>query len=181
MALYTDSQGCQGCQGLCVRHVCHRHRRPTSRLSRANWLRFPSPSLNIYAPARPLQTESTYYQTINLPVMSGLLNKLTDQFSNQNKQQGSSSSGGLLHKVTDAVTGQKHPQDYQNQPNPQGSGYGYGAGPGRGAYQQSGYAGILSLTSIASPDNSELTVSSRPSGRIFGSIWQLRRTARLYR
>jgi hypothetical protein len=36
---------------------------------------------NIYAPARTLQIESTYYQTTNLPIMSGLLNKFTDQLS----------------------------------------------------------------------------------------------------
>ena len=69
-------------------------------------------------------------------IMSGLLNKLTDQISGQKPSQGSqqSSSSGLLHKVTDAVSGQKHPQDYQSQPGAQ-MGPGYGAGPG---YPQSG-------------------------------------------
>merc|ERR1712072_522382 len=73
--------------------------------------------------------------------MSNLLKKFTDQLSGPNNQQNSSSSGGILHKVTDAVTGQKHPQDYQNRPNPQTSGFGYGAGPGSGGYQNSGYPG----------------------------------------
>merc|ERR1711939_221242 len=100
-----------------------------------------------------LQSENTWPSTFNLLIMSNLLKKFTDQLSGPNNQQNSSSSGGILHKVTDAVTGQKHPQDYQNRPNPQTSGFGYGAGPGSGGYQNSGYPGILGVTSIPLPDS----------------------------
>lgn len=48
--------------------------------------------------------------------MSNLLSKLTNQMSGQQTTPGSQqSSSGILHKVTDAMTGQKHPQDYQSQ------------------------------------------------------------------
>ncbi|KAK5311203.1 hypothetical protein LTR93_011803 [Exophiala xenobiotica] len=69
--------------------------------------------------------------------MSDLLSKLTDQLSNQKKSQGGqqSSSSGILHKINDAVTGQKHPQDYQTQTNTNFSSPGFG-GMGGGAYQQ---------------------------------------------
>ncbi len=115
--------------------------------------------------------------------MSGLLNKLTDQLSNQNKPQGGQqapSSSTLLHKVTDAVTGQKHPQDYQNHPDSQSSGYGYGAGPGPG-YQQSGHPGILGPLSILSPHRDWLTVDPRRPRWIFGWTRQSGRTGRPYR
>ncbi|KAK5425296.1 hypothetical protein LTR34_011271, partial [Exophiala xenobiotica] len=73
--------------------------------------------------------------------MSDLLSKLTDQLSNQKKPQGGqqSSSPGILHKINDAVTGQKHPQDYQTQTNTNFSGPGSG-GMGGGAYQQAGHS-----------------------------------------
>jgi hypothetical protein len=50
--------------------------------------------------------------------MSNLLGKLTNQLSGQKTTSGSqqSSFSGIQHKITDAVTGQKHPQDYQSQP-----------------------------------------------------------------
>ncbi|KAH0182586.1 hypothetical protein KCV03_g10266, partial [Aureobasidium melanogenum] len=88
--------------------------------------------------------------------MSNLFSKLTEQMSSSQKSQ-QSSSGGLVHKLTDAVTGSKHPQDSQGQsslfnnqqrPNPgsQEGGYGehqqpqYGASYG-GGYAQGGYGG----------------------------------------
>ncbi|KAL7649330.1 hypothetical protein ACMYSQ_012171, partial [Aspergillus niger] len=51
--------------------------------------------------------------------MSNLLGKLTSQISGQKTTPGSQqSSSGILHKISDAVTGQKHPQDHQSQPPP---------------------------------------------------------------
>jgi len=54
--------------------------------------------------------------------MSSFVNKLAGQLGSSaysasaTSQQGSSStSGNLMHKLTDAVTGQKHAQDYQGQ------------------------------------------------------------------
>lgn len=78
--------------------------------------------------------------------MSNLLSKLTDQLSNQNKPQGGqqSPSSGIPHKVNDAMTGQKHPQDYQTQTNTSFAGGEYG-GMGGAGYQQSGHLGILIL------------------------------------
>ncbi|KAK5093323.1 hypothetical protein LTS08_008929 [Lithohypha guttulata] len=72
--------------------------------------------------------------------MSNLLSKLTDQLSNQNKPQGGqqSPSSGIPHKVNDAMTGQKHPQDYQTQTNTSFAGGEYG-GMGGAGYQQSGH------------------------------------------
>lgn len=39
---------------------------------------------------------------------------MADQLSGQKPSQSSSGSSGLMHKMTDALTGQKHPQDSQN-------------------------------------------------------------------
>lgn len=84
--------------------------------------------------------------------MSGLFDLLTDHLSDQKKppvgQQ--SSCSGLLHKINDALTGQKHPQDYQNQPKPNtfGSGYGGAGGPG---YQQSDHSDIICTSKTALP------------------------------
>merc|ERR1712058_97041 len=50
----------------------------------------------------------------NIIVHSSL--NISFQMSGQKQSTGSQQpSSGLLHKFTDAVTGQKHPQDYQNQ------------------------------------------------------------------
>lgn len=61
--------------------------------------------------------------------MSGLLNKVVDQLGGQ-KPAGSqqSSSSGLLHKLTDAATGQKHAQH---------------AGPMPAGSQQSSSSGLM--------------------------------------
>lgn len=49
--------------------------------------------------------------------MSGLLGKLAGQVPGQKPSfQASGGSSGLIHKVTDAVTGQKHPEDSQGYP-----------------------------------------------------------------
>ncbi|KAJ5238364.1 hypothetical protein N7468_002983 [Penicillium chermesinum] len=53
--------------------------------------------------------------------MSGLLGKLAGQVSGQQSGQPSEGSSGLVHKVTDAITGQKHPQDGQGYPPTYGS------------------------------------------------------------
>ncbi|KAI2877039.1 hypothetical protein CBS63078_9182 [Aspergillus niger] len=52
--------------------------------------------------------------------MSNLFGKLTNQLSGQKTTAGSqqSSFSSIQHKLTDAVTGQKHPQDYQSQLRP---------------------------------------------------------------
>merc|ERR1711939_821454 len=109
-----------------------------------------------------LQSENTLPSTFNLLIMSNLLKKFTDQLSGPNNQQNSSSSGGILHKVTDAVTGQKHPGQYSNhggqqdylgqQRYPEGQGNhgaqqahgGYGADPGHGGYGgEQGHGGYV--------------------------------------
>lgn len=46
--------------------------------------------------------------------MSGLLGKVAGQLSGQKSSQSSNGSSGLMHKMTDTLTGQKHPQDSQN-------------------------------------------------------------------
>lgn len=76
--------------------------------------------------------------------MSDLLNKLADQLSNQKMPQGGqqSSASGILHRINDTVTGQKHPQDYQTQTNTNFSGPGF-SGIGGGPYQQAGYSSML--------------------------------------
>lgn len=54
--------------------------------------------------------------------MSGLLGKVADQLSGQKSSQPSSGSSGLMHKVTDsAITGQRHPQDLQKNPQVDGN------------------------------------------------------------
>ncbi|KAF3031865.1 hypothetical protein E8E11_002254 [Didymella keratinophila] len=50
--------------------------------------------------------------------MSGLFGQLINKATGQKQSNGSTSSPstGLAHKLTDSLTGQKHPQDYQNEP-----------------------------------------------------------------
>lgn len=48
--------------------------------------------------------------------MSNLIGKLAGQvLGGGSSQPSQGQSSGIVHKVTDAVTGQKHPQDMQNE------------------------------------------------------------------
>ncbi|KAI3062462.1 hypothetical protein CBS147353_9475 [Aspergillus niger] len=81
--------------------------------------------------------------------MSNLFGKLTNQLSGQKTTAGSqqSSFSSIQHKLTDAVTGQKHPQDYQSQLRPDAGGHGgYQGGQesyrgGHGGYEGGGHGG----------------------------------------
>ncbi|KAI3192170.1 hypothetical protein CBS147311_9331 [Penicillium roqueforti] len=75
--------------------------------------------------------------------MTNLLSKLTSQISGQKTTPGSQqSSSGILHKISDAVTGQKHPQNHQSQPPPNAGGHGgYQGGQGGYGGSHGGYDG----------------------------------------
>ena len=93
----------------------------------------------------PLSVDNFYLLSLRFTrlvvTMSNILNKVVGQLSGQGSSSSSQkqpSSGGMFHTLTDAVTGQKHPQDYQNPQmsaypqsmSSQAQQYPYGGGPG---------------------------------------------------